>query len=296
MWKIILFICVLSFIENFAYNQKVGRSNGLLVCAAILCIIIFLVLRKEIRENREVRKAEAERKRREQLRKASPKVNYAKEPKSYPSGWTFNENTKLWEPPDKVRSDNKNRMTEQGTYRYDYYHVPSKEIKPEHKQAAAKETTFKEKENDSVIENDQSQIKSKNQESNQNKESRKGYEDAYEVRPILTYNESRNYKTLKEAADRKGYTVNVKTRLADIVKPREGQHYDKYYEANFRRISQYHVDFTILNDRMKIIAIIELDDSSHDRPDRQARDEKVENILKANNIKIIHTRHITPDI
>jgi len=85
-------------------------------------------------------------------------------------------------------------------------------------------------------------------------------------------------------------------RLADIVKPRTGEFYDKYYEANFRRISQYHVDFTILNDRMKVVAIIELDDNSHDRPDRIARDEKVDSILEANNIKIIHTRHITDDI
>lgn len=123
-----------------------------------------------------------------------------------------------------------------------------------------------------------------------------GYEDAYEVRQILTYNERQNYKTLKEAADKKGYTVQIKMRLADIVKPRTGEFYDKYYKANFQRISQYHVDFTILNDRMKVVAIIELDDSSHDRPDRIARDEKINSILKANQIKIIHTRYITPDI
>lgn len=123
-----------------------------------------------------------------------------------------------------------------------------------------------------------------------------GYEEAYKARQILTYNERQNYKTLKEAADKKGYTVQIKMRLVDIVKPRTGEFYDKYYKANFQRISQYHVDFTILNDRMKVVAIIELDDSSHDRPDRIARDEKIDSILKANQIKIIHTRYITPDI
>ena len=47
---------------------------------------------------------------------------------------------------------------------------------------------------------------------------------------------------------------------------------------------------------MKVVAIVELDDNSHDRPDRKERDEKVDSILTANNIKIIHTRHITSDI
>ena len=161
-----------------------------------------------------------------------------------------------------MESETNNRVTEDGTYRF-----------------SSINTT------DEVIPEEPIYEKAKN-----------SYKDAYEARPILSYNESRNYKTLKEAADRKGYTVQIKMRLADIVKPRTGEYYEKYYEANFRRISQYHVDFTILNDRMKVVAIVELDDNSHDRPDRKERDEKVDSILTANNIKIIHTRHITSDI
>ena len=32
---------------------------------------------------------------------------------------------------------------------------------------------------------------------------------AYEATPLLTHNESRNYKALKQAADRKGYSINI---------------------------------------------------------------------------------------
>lgn len=237
------------------------------------------------------------------------------------TGWIWNEKTQMWDPPAHLRDkkptyeewkadkhreeeevDPKNHMTGEGTYRYDYVHTPSEQQGHFHHTdtniVVKREVVVP---NQKTEEKKPEQIKPAPQEPVCNEpvlqeKPKKGYEDAYEARQILSYNESRNYKTLKEAADKKGYTVQIKMRLADIVEPRRGQFYDKYYEANFRRISQYHVDFTILNDRMKVVAIIELDDNSHDRPDRQERDEKIDSILEGTNIKVIHTRHITPDI
>ena len=118
------------------------------------------------------------------------------------------------------------------------------------------------------------------------------YESAYEATPLLTPNESRNYHALKAAADKKGYIINSKVRLADIVKPKSG----KDYMSNFGRIKSKHVDFVVCDRNMHVKAIIELDDRSHDRADRQARDKFVDEILTATGYKIIHTRYITPDI
>ena len=119
------------------------------------------------------------------------------------------------------------------------------------------------------------------------------YKDAYEAVNILTRNEKQNYITLKEAADRKGYIICPKVRLADIVKPRN----DPEYMARFGKIKSKHVDFVIYNEDMsKLKAVIELDDSSHDRPDRIERDEFVDFILQDCGYKVIHTRYITPDI
>lgn len=114
----------------------------------------------------------------------------------------------------------------------------------------------------------------------------------YEAVSIVTPNEMANYKTLKEAADKKGYTITLKARLADLVAPHKGQD----YMARFGKIKSKHVDFTILDSQLRTIAVIELDDSSHDRPDRIKRDQFVDETLESCGIKVIHTRHITPDI
>lgn len=124
------------------------------------------------------------------------------------------------------------------------------------------------------------------------KKEKTGYEEAYEVTPLLTYNESRNFRALQEAAFRKGYMICPKVRLADIIKPRNNEN----YMSNFGKIKSKHVDFAICDQNMKVLAVVELDDSSHDRPDRQERDKFVDSSLESNGIKVIHTRQITPDI
>lgn len=118
------------------------------------------------------------------------------------------------------------------------------------------------------------------------------YEGAYEARPILTDNERRNFKILKAAADNKNYSVGMKVRLADLVKPKGGAD----YMAKFRKVSQKHVDFVIYDEYARVKAIIELDDRTHDRKDRQDRDEFVDTILRNTGYIVIHTRYITPNI
>ena len=170
----------------------------------------------------------------------SNRGGYAGNPKTgvkwYPTGWTYNDKTGKWDPPDYLSKESKdkwrwdtnkgiwidqkkeerlekyrkyhegrpptfeewkankekqeidstpaNTSTEQGTYRYDYIHLADEEVHipkkaPEQQTCSATEPSNAEK-------------------------AKAAYVNSYETRPILSYNESRNYRTLKNAADRKG--------------------------------------------------------------------------------------------
>ena len=117
--------------------------------------------------------------------------------------------------------------------------------------------------------------------------------ESYRARYLLTKNELYNYKLLKPIANAKGYVICPKVRLLDIIEPIRGQ---KKYKTLFYKIQAKHVDFVICDQGMHIKAIIELDDSSHDRQDRQERDRFVNLILTSVGYKVIHTRQITENI
>lgn len=53
------------------------------------------------------------------------------------------------------------------------------------------------------------------------------------------------------------------------------------------RINRMSADFVVCNKDSSIVAVIELDDSTHDKPDRQAADAKKDKALEAAEIKII---------
>lgn len=226
----------------------------------------------------------------------------SEEKRWYSTGWYFDEKIGKWTKPDythpeinandpayqewkKQYMDAKgkqytppNTATEQGTYRYDYVHTPFEQQQHFHNE----DTTLK----STVL------VKAAPKEEPKTERPKSKYAEAYEVTPLLTYNESRNYKTLYDVAEIKGYRICPKVRLADIVKPRN----DEKYMTHFGKIKAKHVDFAICDKNMKVLAVIELDDNSHNRPDRIERDKFVDEILQANGIKVVHTRHITHDI
>lgn len=91
----------------------------------------------------------------------------------------------------------------------------------------------------------------------------------YRPRPfLLTKNEAAFFRVLSAlVADY--YQISCKVRLADIVTCDDADW--KRGQAN--RISQKHLDFVVsFIDSSRIVAAIELDDSSHERPERRARD------------------------
>lgn len=114
----------------------------------------------------------------------------------------------------------------------------------------------------------------------------------YEPIPLLTWNEKQNYMALRDAAEEKKLWICPKIRLADLIKPHDGEK----YMSNFGKIKAKHVDFVICDREMNVKLIIELDDNSHYQKKRIERDKFVDKILTATGYKIIHTRAITPEI
>jgi very-short-patch-repair endonuclease len=80
------------------------------------------------------------------------------------------------------------------------------------------------------------------------------------------------------------HSVLAKVRLADLV---EADERHLLRQANFNRIKSKHIDFVICDAALCPIIAVELDDSSHQRPDRKARDRDVDQILKIASLPIL---------
>lgn len=116
------------------------------------------------------------------------------------------------------------------------------------------------------------------------------YTDCYQAKYLLTRHEWYEFKKLREFARAKNLIICPKVRLLDIIVPREDK---KNRKALLWKVQSKHVDFVICDENMHIKAILELDDSSHDRQDRIERDHFVDEILTSVGYKVIHTRCIT---
>lgn len=116
------------------------------------------------------------------------------------------------------------------------------------------------------------------------------YSKSYQAKYLLTSNEWHEYKKLEKYAAERGLLICPKVRLLDIIEPRTGE---RNYITLLNKISSKHVDFLICDKSLHIKGILELDDNSHNRKDRQERDAFVDLILTSVGYKIIHTRAIT---
>lgn len=111
----------------------------------------------------------------------------------------------------------------------------------------------------------------------------------YVKRQLLTANEFNFYKKLKPLIDKYGLSITVKIRLADLVEVKPVDDKSKWAEC-FNKIKSKHIDFVIVEpDDMTAECLIELQDSSHDEPDRIERDEFVKSICKGTDLTLIMT-------
>lgn len=98
----------------------------------------------------------------------------------------------------------------------------------------------------------------------------------YRAKPLLSAWE---LKVLAEilAELPRGYHVYPQVRLADAVEIIQRD--PSLRRAALGRVAQKSVDFAVIDGQGRVALIIELDDRSHDRPDRRRRDEMVDAVL-----------------
>lgn len=110
----------------------------------------------------------------------------------------------------------------------------------------------------------------------------------YEKRDLLTSNELAFYQILYPIVCQHGWQLLMKMRLADVMAVRKGT---EDYMSYFNKIKAKHTDFVFCDPQsLEILAGLELDDPSHDRPDRMERDVFVDNAYAAAGIPLLHVR------
>ena len=122
----------------------------------------------------------------------------------------------------------------------------------------------------------------------------------FERRPILTEGEMRYFPILRTAIEARWFLLFAKVRLADIVTVKSDalKRYpnvdkDEWWKIpENREIMSKHVDFCVCaSDTLKVSLIIELDDKSHDDPDRIKRDKNIDAIFTECKIRIMHLKY-----
>lgn len=106
---------------------------------------------------------------------------------------------------------------------------------------------------------------------------------------LLTPAEISFRHSLKIAVD-DACDISIKVRLADIISVNRGTAKPEWSKA-FNQIKAKHVDFVLLDkETTAILCAIELDDSSHDTPARQKRDDFLNAALKSANLPLFRFR------
>ena len=83
------------------------------------------------------------------------------------------------------------------------------------------------------------------------------------------------------------YRVFGKVRVADIITPAKGMN-RKNWQIAFNKISAKHFDYVLCSkDKLEVIAVIELDDKSHNSKKAQRRDSLLENACNSAELELI---------
>ncbi len=109
----------------------------------------------------------------------------------------------------------------------------------------------------------------------------------YEAVPALLTPAERSFFGVLQLAVASDYQIFVKVRLADIVRPVRSPSRSGWQSA-FNRITAKHVDFVLCDSsRLGVVAVIELDDRTHERFERGVRDGLVDSALADAHIPVL---------
>lgn len=124
-----------------------------------------------------------------------------------------------------------------------------------------------------------------------NTNQRKMPNDLHIKRPFLTNRERVFYRKLAGIINGR-LEIMCQVRLVDIVSINPKYKRGKAGMGYFRRISQWHCDFVLIDDDFNIKCAIELDDESHNRPDRIRRDNYFNLALDQAGIRLLRFKNI----
>ncbi|HEN3303474.1 TPA: DUF2726 domain-containing protein [Yersinia enterocolitica] len=116
--------------------------------------------------------------------------------------------------------------------------------------------------------------------------------DLHVRKPFLTDRERAFHKKLLSMTS-PDTQVMCQVRLVDVIQinPKHRGN-KKRYLSLFRRISQWHCDFVLLDENYNVKCVIELDDKSHNRPDRVRRDNYFRMALQQAGIELLRFDNI----
>lgn len=108
----------------------------------------------------------------------------------------------------------------------------------------------------------------------------------FTARQLQTRSEEALYRRLKEVLP--GYHIFAQVQLSRLIDVKKGHDFSKW----FNRVNRMSVDFVVCDENLKVLTVIELDDSSHRDPLRQEQDYKKNKALKSAGIKIVRWQKI----
>jgi hypothetical protein len=109
----------------------------------------------------------------------------------------------------------------------------------------------------------------------------------YEAVPEFLSPAERSFFGVLQQAVASEYQIFAKVRLADIVRPARNPSRSGWQSA-FNRITGKHVDFVLCEPaRLRVVAVIELDDRTHERFERGIRDDLVDSALANAGIPVL---------
>jgi len=103
----------------------------------------------------------------------------------------------------------------------------------------------------------------------------------YYAKPIMTEVEQIFYQRLLKVLPH--HRIFAQVQLSQLLGVRSGHNYNRWYH----HVSRMSVDYVVCSEGARILAAIELDDSTHLRPDRVAADRKKDKALRAAGIRIV---------
>ena len=111
--------------------------------------------------------------------------------------------------------------------------------------------------------------------------------DLYQTRSPLFTEAERSFLGVLDQAFSDRYRIFGKVRVADILTPSKGLD-RKTWQITFNKIAAKHFDYVLCTkDSLEVIAVIELDDKSHNSKSAHARDSFLESACMSAGLKLI---------